>query len=375
MTKTNLIHDSVHSPFARDMDPFRLLQEQSLIHSDPSVGIIAFVLAADFFHCLCQPLILPWTVFIGEIFIESLTADTKHAAIECNFPFDPAVLCLESEKCLFILYGTTTRNGKGTTMETFLKIMGEYGKNADPSMLAMKFTAQGGGPSEKLARLAGARFVNISEPEKKITLDAGLVKRLTGNDTITARFLHENSFEFQTRFKVFVNTNHLPNITDLTLFESGRIKIIPFNRHFEEHEQDKGLKSFFALPENQSGIFNWVLEGYQMYRRERLEMPKSVLEATQEYRMESDKISQFASACLVEVKGSELRSQVIYNRYKEWCSENNYRPEGQGNFKKSFLKDHIEVRRRPKDGGEKTTLTLDVEFVKEDDDTEFSPLS
>lgn len=280
-----------------------------------------------------------------------------------------------SLECLFILYGATTRNGKGTTMETFLKIMGEYGKNADPSMLAMKFTAQSNGPSEELARLAGARFVNISEPEKKITLDAGLVKRLTGNDTITARFLHENSFEFQTRFKVFVNTNHLPNITDLTLFESGRIKIIPFNRHFEEHEQDKGLKAFFALPENQSGIFNWVLEGYQMYRKERLEMPKSVLEATQEYRMESDKISQFASACLVEAKGSELRSQAIYNRYKEWCSENNYRPEGQGNFKKSFLKNHTEVRRRPKDGGEKTTLTLDVEFVKEDDDTEFSPLS
>lgn len=40
MTKTNLIHDSVHSPFARDMDPFRLLQEQSLIHSDPSVCVI-----------------------------------------------------------------------------------------------------------------------------------------------------------------------------------------------------------------------------------------------------------------------------------------------------------------------------------------------
>lgn len=42
-----------------------------------------------------------------------------------------------SLECLFILYGATTRNGKGTTMETFLKIMGEYGKNADPSMLAI----------------------------------------------------------------------------------------------------------------------------------------------------------------------------------------------------------------------------------------------
>ena len=130
-------------------------------------------------------------------------------------------------ECLFILYGPTSRNGKGTTMESILRIMGEYGKNADPTMLQAKFNAQSGGPSEEIARLAGSRFVNISEPEKKITLDAALTKRLTGNDTITARYLHENSFEFRPNFKIFINTNHRPNITDLTLFESGRIKIIP----------------------------------------------------------------------------------------------------------------------------------------------------
>ena len=91
-------------------------------------------------------------------------------------------------------------------------------------------------------RLPGCRFrfVNISEPEKKITLDAALTKRLTGNDTITARYLHENSFEFRPNFKVFINTNHLPNITDLTLFESGRIKIIPFNRHLMKRNRIKG---------------------------------------------------------------------------------------------------------------------------------------
>ena len=119
-------------------------------------------------------------------------------------------------ECMFILYGATSRNGKGTTMESVLRILGEYGKNADPSLLSTKFGVQSsGGPSEEIARLAGSRFVNISEPEKKITLDAALTKRLTGNDTITARYLHENSFEFRPNFKVFINTNHLPNITDL----------------------------------------------------------------------------------------------------------------------------------------------------------------
>ena len=70
--------------------------------------------------------------------------------------------------CLFILYGATSRNGKGTTMETFLKIMGDYGKTSNPEMLSTKFgNTNASGPSEEIARLAGVRFVNISEPEKK----------------------------------------------------------------------------------------------------------------------------------------------------------------------------------------------------------------
>jgi len=52
-------------------------------------------------------------------------------------------------------------------------------------------------------------------------------------------------------------------ITDLTLLTSGRVKIIPFERHFEEWEQDKNLKNLFSREENLSGILNWVIEGYR----------------------------------------------------------------------------------------------------------------
>ena len=97
-------------------------------------------------------------------------------------------------------------------------------------------------PSEDLARLIGARFVNISEPDKKLVLSAALVKTMTGKDTINARFLFENTIEYVPQYKLFINTNHLPTVTDTTVFESGRVKIIPFERHFPDEEQDKGLK-------------------------------------------------------------------------------------------------------------------------------------
>lgn len=41
--------------------------------------------------------------------------------------------------------------------------------------------------------------------------------------------------------------------------------MIPFNRHFNENEQDRGLKALFADPDNLSGIFNWVYEGFKMF--------------------------------------------------------------------------------------------------------------
>ena len=304
-----------------------------------------------------------WHTFMDEIMQgDKARADYLQKAIGYALTGDTKM------ECLFILYGPTSRNGKGTTMESILRIMGEYGKNADPTMLQAKFNAQSNGPTEEIARLAGARFVNISEPAKKLTIDAALTKRLTGNDTITARYLHENSFEFRPNFKIFINTNHRPNITDLTLFDSGRIKIIPFDRHFDEKEQDKDLKTTFAKPENMSGILNWMLEGYKMFRSQGLEMPDSVINATDDYRKASDKIAQFCEACLVSKPGAMLRSKSVYNRYKQWSEANGYHAEGIKNFKTEFLKHYVEDRRRPLDGGEKTTVVLDVDFLVDDDD-------
>src|SRR5699024_237746 len=99
--------------------------------------------------------------------------------------------------------------------------------------IAAKPSANSQNPTEDIARLSGVRFANISEPRRGLVLNEAQIKSMTGNDTLNARFLHENSFDFKPQFKLYVNTNYLPAITDMTLFSSGRIVIIPFDRHFE----------------------------------------------------------------------------------------------------------------------------------------------
>lgn len=174
-----------------------------------------------------------------------------------------------------------------------MHMMGDYGKTARPDTIALKQNPDGRGPTEDVARLAGARFVNIPEPPKNMVLSAALVKTMTGGDTVTARFLNENSFQYRPQFKLFINTNHLPSVTDTTLFSSGRVKIIPFERHFSEQERDEGLKDFFMEPGRLSAILNWCLDGLWLLRETGFQMPDSVREATEDYRQGSDKTGRF----------------------------------------------------------------------------------
>jgi putative DNA primase/helicase len=301
-----------------------------------------------------------------EQFISEVMCNDADLALYLQKALGYALTGDTSLECLFILYGATSRNGKGTTMETFLKIMGDYGKTSNPEMLSTKFgNTNASGPSEEIARLAGVRFVNISEPEKKITFNAALVKRMTGNDTLNARFLHENSFDFKPNFKIFINTNYKPSVSDMTLFYSCRLKLIPFKRHFEEHEQDKGLKSFFAEETNLSAIFNWCYEGYKRFRAEGLEDPDAVTTATKEYEAESDRVGQFVDAWLEEGEAFEERTSAVYRLYGQWCDKYGYRKENSTNFNNAIQRFFPIVRKRPSDGsGGPTTMLVGCRFLK-----------
>jgi putative DNA primase/helicase len=148
--------------------------------------------------------------------------------------------------------------------------------------------------------------------------DTGLLKTLLGRDIITARHLHEREFEFIPMFKLFINTNFLPVITDDTIFTSGRINVIPFNRHFKPDEQDKELKDRLKQQNNISGFFNWCLSGLKLFRKEGAVPPPSVVTATDEYRVNSDKFGKFISECL-EPASENCTASAVYTAYQDWC--------------------------------------------------------
>lgn len=232
-----------------------------------------------------------------------------------------------SQECFFILSGASTRNGKSTLLGAVSNMMGDYGRTASWQTLASTKYKNSSGPSEDLARLAGARFVQVSEPEEGFTLNASLIKQLTGNDLVCARYLHQNSFEFQPSFKIWLNANSKPRITDVTVFDSDRVKLITFDKHFTEQERDTGLKARLAKPENLSALLNWCLKGaHRVLIDGKLVTPERVLGNVMEYRKENDTLAEFTAACLIKDVDNKRRIKAteVYKRYRQWCLDNGY---------------------------------------------------
>ena len=234
-----------------------------------------------------------------------------------------------SEEEFYIFFGATTRNGKSTITELLLYLLGDYATTISPESLAIKVNKDSRTASPDIAKLAGTRLVVASEPPRRMLFDSSLVKTLTGRDTVSARFLHENEFQFKPKFKLILNSNYLPVISDKTVFSSNRVKVVPFERHFTEKEQNKHLKE--QLQQEIDGILNWCIQGLSLYRKEGLEPPTAVQIATHEYSEDSDKIGKFISECL-EKSDQNLAAKDVYEKYSQWCNDCGLGVDGRTSF-------------------------------------------
>jgi putative DNA primase/helicase len=225
-----------------------------------------------------------------------------------------------SEQTMFILYGTGA-NGKSTFLNTIMYLLGDYAI-ATPTETFMK--KSGDNYSNDVARLRGTRFVTTTEVEQGRRLSEPLIKKITGNDQMTARFLYGEFFNFSPTFKIFMATNHKPVIkgTDYGIWR--RIKLIPFTTRITEDKQDKNLE--MKLRKEASGILNWLLEGIANWKKEGLKTPKAVLFATDEYRGEMDVIGNFIKERCVQNGAMNTVIKKLYKAYSDWCEENNEHP-------------------------------------------------
>ena len=230
------------------------------------------------------------------------------------------------EQCLFFLYGTGA-NGKSTFLEVIRALLGDYAATAEFSTFVAD---RKGSVRNDIARLHNARLVTAIEVGEGKRFAEELIKVLTGGDTVAARFLYREFFEFKPRFKVWLAANYKPEIrgTDWAIWR--RIRLIPFTVTIPPEEQIPDLAE--QLKGELSGILNWALEGLKDWLANGLQPPPEVTEATEAYRAEMDIVGLFVQdACVLDPK-AVTPSKELYEAFKEWANENGYEPFGQTAF-------------------------------------------
>jgi putative DNA primase/helicase len=234
---------------------------------------------------------------------------------------------LTTEQCLFFPYGTG-KNGKSLFVETLRKVAGDYWMKAPASMLMAK---RGDVIPNDVARLVGARMVVASETAAERRLDEALVKDLTGYDTVTARFLHKEFFEFKPTGKLWIYGNAKPVIRGSDDGIWRRIRLVPFTeRFYSPDDADYDPKGPQADPDlakqleaELPGILAWLVDGCLLWQRDGPGMPQAVQQATQRYRQEMDVVGAFLEECCVvlpERPDIKAPTSEIYAAYLKWCS-------------------------------------------------------
>lgn len=255
-----------------------------------------------------------WTAFLDDIF-----GGDKDLIRYVQKAVGYSLTGATSEQCAFFLYGTG-RNGKSTFIDIIRDIFGDYAANIQPETI-MARSNQSTAINSDIARLKGARLVTSVEPNEGVRINEGLLKQLTGDDTVTARKLYGDEFEFKPEFKLWMATNHKPVIrgTDTGIWR--RIHMIPFTCVIPEGKVDRRLK--YKLSAELTGIFRWAVEGCLLWQKEGLKMPRAVLEEVREYRREMDVISAFVEDKCTVGKGLSVKSSQLFAAYLNWAEQNN----------------------------------------------------
>lgn len=166
------------------------------------------------------------------------------------------------EKLLIFVYGPHD-TGKSTMLGGISSALGDYYGTIDINL----FNNQKLNPN--LIRAVPLRVTGMSEIDAG-RMDASTIKRLTGNDRVTAEAKFSNEiFEGRPQFTTLIACNNEPSIRNVDEALQERILVLPFEYQIQSDRRQYGRQ---ADIEKLSGIavLSWLVEGWRMYCKEGL---------------------------------------------------------------------------------------------------------
>ena len=266
------------------------------------------------------------------------------------------------EEKLFMAIGRAG-SGKSTYLEAKKAALGTYAWVADFESFLHR-PAGGGGIRSDIAELAGKRFVLSVEVDEGARLAEGLVKHLTGGDTMRARQLYQEGFLFQPQFKLWLAANHAPKARDDDSGLWRRILRIPLDTVVPEARRDPTLKARLkADRECQQAILAWLVEGAIRWHEEGLQVPACIRQATEAYRADQDPLKDFFAEAVEFEPKAWVTAADLRRAYEHHCEAEGIRyPLGPKQFGER-LQGRACTSRTPKIDGKSTRVWDGVRLV------------
>lgn len=228
---------------------------------------------------------------------------------------------LHNEHFLALMLGNG-RNGKNTFYEVITGLMGDLcmpafppaaitGKRADDQMTAM---------------LLGKRLAVVNEMARAAKINPATVKSYTGDEFQTGKLLYKDRFTFRSTAKLWLISNHKPEILDNSDGMWDRVLFIPWDAYIPPPERIVGLKDLM-LSEEAPGILAWFVAGARDYfERGDLGIPALVRQKAETFRQEEDHVGRFIEDQLILAGDQFMTREQLLIEYKSWCDSNEVEP-------------------------------------------------
>lgn len=254
-----------------------------------------------------------WMQFIDEIF-----ENNKDLIHYVRKSLGYSISGLTTEQAVFFCFGVGS-NGKSVLFSLIREILKDYAHSAPAALFQRNISATA---SNDVAAIEFKRFLISSENLSATKINEQRMKKWSGGDEETARYLYSEFFSFQPSCKIWLFINHKPEVEDDSLGFWRRVRLIPFNRIFKGVNADPKLLD--KLRAEMPGILSWLVKGCLLWQAEGLEpTPEIVLAATKDYRKENDLLAEFLSEKCIEIEDEDtsIKASDFYKAYVDWAEE------------------------------------------------------
>jgi putative DNA primase/helicase len=276
-----------------------------------------------------------WDRFVSEIFGDDL-AMVEFIQRMGGYGLTGSI----REQKMFFFQGTGS-NGKSVLLDVLRNLGGTYSHNL-PSEALM--TSRNEGHPTMFAALHGKRLAISSEIEESAHWAESRIKSLTGDESLTARYMRQDFFTFNISHKHVIAGNFKPRLKGDDFAMVRRMVLVPFTQRFEGSGRDNNLPEKLKL--EYPGILMWFVEGARKWASSGLAIPSAVTEASKEYMAEQNDLELWLAECCKQGAGIVGKCNDLYQSFSQWKQKNGEFAPSVKSFSQRLERSHKKVKNR-----------------------------